>query len=79
MATENLTFSCASVHVEPISSRVINVEVGEADIDEILDDMNVEILAEYVVRKFEPEDIFSETQLEKWAEANGYVKSTDNG
>lgn len=41
--------------------------------DSIVDDA-----VTWVGANLQPEDIFSETQLEKWAEANGYVKATDN-
>lgn len=29
----------------------------------------------WISANLSPDDIFSETQLEKWAEANGYVKA----
>lgn len=39
--------------------------------------MLLENAIEWIVRNLEPEDVFSETVLEKWAEANGYVKASE--
>lgn len=33
---------------------------------------------DFIRNEYDPEEIFSETQLEKWANANGYVKGGDN-
>lgn len=30
---------------------------------------------DFIGREMEPEDVFSEKQLEDWAEANGYTKN----
>jgi hypothetical protein len=38
----------------------------------------LEYAIDWISKNIDPEDVFSETQLEKWAEANGYVKATDN-
>lgn len=34
----------------------------------------LEFAIEWIAKEFEPEDIFTEKQLESWAESNGYVK-----
>lgn len=33
---------------------------------------------EWVKNNLNPEDVFSTTQLDKWAESEGYVKQTEN-
>lgn len=40
--------------------------------DDLLD-----IAIEFIINKFDPEDIFRQEQLEKWAEKNGYSKAAD--
>jgi hypothetical protein len=41
------------------------------------DDEREEII-EWIGKRFNPEDIFSTIQLEKWAEANGYIKNMED-
>ena len=32
----------------------------------------------WIANNCDPDDVFSTTQLEKWAESEGYIKSTEN-
>lgn len=76
--TSTLRFSCASVYSSADGSRTISLEISDPNVEELLGEIDEDDLKEYLGRKFEPEDVFSTTQLEKWAEANGYVKGGNN-
>jgi hypothetical protein len=73
--TKEIFINCANVTISPNGGRAISVSLDEPDVDGMLGDVDKDELTEYVGRSFDPEDVFSETQLDKWAEANGYVKS----
>lgn len=76
--TKEIFVNCANVTISPNGGRAISVSLDEPDVDGILGDIDKDDLTEYVERNFEVDAVFSETDLEKWAEANGYVKGTDN-
>lgn len=40
--------------------------------------IDVQELLYWVQRNYNPEDVFSTTQLDKWAESEGYTKQTEN-
>lgn len=40
--------------------------------------INDEVLIEVISDRYSPEDVFSEYELERWAEKNGYVKVEDD-
>lgn len=77
--TKEVSFECRNVQVTSRDYYNVNVviEAEPVHIDSVLDGIDNENIKTYCLEKFEPEDIFSETQLEKWAEANGYVKSNE--
>lgn len=76
--TISLEFTGCRVTIDPCGYNEVTVAVTGPDIDTILENIHKDDITGYAKDAFEPEDIFSETQLERWAEANGYVKSTDN-
>ena len=76
--TKEIDITCVSAQINPNGSRAISVSMEEPNIDDLLENIDKDDLTEYVERNFEVEDVFSESQLEKWAEANGYVKGGDN-
>jgi hypothetical protein len=47
-------------------------EQAEASIT--LNSSSLDYATDWIGRNLEPDDIFSATQLERWAESNGYVK-----
>lgn len=75
--TKDISFRCVNAKVSANDYRqvTVDIEAEPEQVDSILDDIDDETIKEYVQKTFEPEDIFSETQLEKWAESNGYIKS----
>lgn len=76
--TTNLEFTSSRVTIDPYGYNEVTVAVTGPDIDTILENIHKDDITSYAKDAFEPEDIFSETQLEKWAEANGYVKGGNN-
>lgn len=77
--TDSLIINCARADISPYDRNKVSVDLIDLDVTHVLDDIHNEDITEWCQRNLEPEDVFSETQLEKWAEASGYVKSTDNG
>lgn len=76
--TENITITCNKVEVVPMSHSRVGVELQAVNAESILCGIHREDTAEWCRQNMQVEDIFSETQLEKWAEANGYVKGGSN-
>lgn len=72
--TKEIDITCVSAQITPNGSRAISVSVEEPNIDDLLAAVDDYDLTEFCERSYQPEDIFSESVLEKWAEANGYVK-----
>lgn len=52
-------------------------QVENPDVRHLLLGINTDDLVEYVREYIAVEEIYSETELTKWAEANGYSKSND--
>lgn len=47
---------------------------GPADIDAILNEIDENDVNQWIASNRNPEDIFGTTELEKWAESEGYTK-----
>lgn len=77
--TYNITIQCAVAEVGRSGDRsMVSADLQDVNVEHILDDIDNEDIIEWCQKNLEVEDIFSESDLEKWAEANGYVKATDN-
>jgi hypothetical protein len=76
--TKEIDITCVSAQITPNGTKSISVSVEEPNVDDLLENIDNDDLTEYVERNFQPEDVFSETILEKWAETNGYVKATES-
>jgi hypothetical protein len=51
------------------------IHIDEPDINELLQGINNEDITDYVQwNNFKPRDLFSEEQLQDWANENGYIK-----
>ena len=73
--TDSLIIVCARVDVSPAGNRnSVSADLVDINVEYVLDDISNEDISNWCQQNLEPEDIFSETQLDKWAEANGYVK-----
>jgi hypothetical protein len=76
--TKSIEVTCSEAIISPNTYNLVSVNLSHPDVDSLLENMEKDDLTAYVRDALEPEDIFSETILEKWAEANGYVKQADN-
>lgn len=72
--TTEIIFDCNLAQVEGMSSNKVRVTVQDPDTDHILEDIHEEDLGKWIRENKSPDDVFSEKQLEKWAEENGYTK-----
>jgi hypothetical protein len=51
------------------------VHIDEPDVNELLQGIGHEDIAEYVQwNNYKPDDLFTEEQLRNWANENGYIK-----
>ena len=73
--TKEIEVSCSSVQVGH-TSRNINVVLEEPNITEVLTAIDEDELGEYVRQNLAIENVYSQSDLEKWAESEGYVKDT---
>lgn len=76
--TTKIVVACFSAEICVRGREQIDVTITDPDVDEILGEITGDDIDNWVRNNKEPEDIFSTTQLESWAEANGYVKGGDN-
>ena len=72
--TKEITFECAEVRIVPSNYYKANITVEQPNTVEVLREIDDEDIVDYVKDEFEPDEIFSTEQLEKWAESQGYVK-----
>lgn len=72
--TKKIDVTCDKAEVNPDDRRTVIVSMGNPLIDKILDAINEEDLIKWLQEHKTPEDIFSQTELEKWAAANDFIK-----
>lgn len=73
--TQSLEINCASANSSANGNRLINVSIDKPDdIDELLGQFHEDDIIQYVARNMQPDDVFSSSDLAKWAESEGYVK-----
>lgn len=75
--TNSNTINCDEVKITPNGAHVVSVEIEGFSVNDLLEDLNEDEVTEYVGRKFNPEDVFPATDLEKWAESEGYIKQSN--
>jgi hypothetical protein len=75
--TKRITVVDSSATTETNNAHTIQMIIEDPNIDSLLDEIETEDLADYLQANKSVQDIFSENELEKWAEANGYVKSDE--
>lgn len=76
--THTLLVQCGRAEISACDRNSVSVDLLELKISNVLDDIHNDDITEWCQRNLQVEDIFSESELEKWAEANGYVKRGDN-
>lgn len=50
------------------------VVVDDPDVNDLIASIAKEDLITYIESEYSPEDIFNDSDLERWAEENGYIK-----
>jgi len=72
--TKEISFTCEEITSKPDGYRKMKLIVDSPDIDELLTEIDDEDLIGHLQGNFNPEDVFTEKDLKKWAEENGYLK-----
>jgi hypothetical protein len=72
--TNELSFTCSKAEVVSHDGRVVMVTIDEPDIETILMGIHTDDLIEYVQRTMGVDEVYSQSELEKWAESEGYIK-----
>lgn len=75
--TKRITVIGSSATIETNTIHTVSMLVEDPNIEDLLSDIETEDLSDYLQANINVEDVFSEKELEKWAEANGYVKSDE--
>jgi len=76
--TKEITFTCTDIRISPQRYNSTNITVEDPNSEEILNGMNKEDIIDWAQSNLSPEQIFSTSELEKWAESEGYVKGGNN-
>lgn len=61
------------VSVNPNRNKT-SIRIEEPDVNEIISSIDNDDLVTYIQSEYDPGDVFSEEDLIKWAEENGYIK-----
>lgn len=74
--TKELPIECMEVRITPNRYNKVSVLVEEPILDDLLANIHKDDIVEWFVgQNFNPEDIFNQSELEKWAESEGYIKA----
>lgn len=73
--TKEIAFTGTEIRISPNRYNGNNIVVEDPNSDEILYGMDNEDIIEWVQGNLDPEDVFPTTMLERWAEAEGYIKA----
>jgi hypothetical protein len=68
-----VTIEAKKVNTIPDDRNTLSVEIEVADISEIIGALPDEDLEVWISQNRKPEDIFTEKQLEEWANNNGFT------
>lgn len=72
--TGQIQLACDGVRMEPRSVHNLTVILENPDTDHVLDEIHRDDLATWLQDNKSPDDVFTDKQLQQWAEDNGYVK-----
>lgn len=72
--TREITFSCGEFRTVPNRNNTMTLYVEDPNTEEIFSKINEVDLTTYVSDNFEVDAVFSDEQLNKWAEDHGYTK-----
>lgn len=76
--TKKIMISCDEAKITPNGAHAVCIEIEGFSVDDLLDTIDKDDIAVYVEKNMNPEDIFPATQLDKWAESEGYIKADKN-
>lgn len=77
--TKEITIICDEAKIESTFGSSISVEIDSPKVFDLLDNLDREDIINWLEKNLNPEDVFSTTQLDKWAESEGYIKQSENG
>lgn len=73
--TKEIEIRCNEVRIVPDGYKKVKIIVDAPEIDVLLQSIEWSDILTFVQSENpKPEDVFSEEQLEKWAESIGYIK-----
>lgn len=73
--TQSLEIECDNAAISGTrNQRVVVAMDSPADIDDVITQISDDDLIQWIARNKSPDDIFSSTDLAKWAESEGYAK-----
>lgn len=73
--TKELTIVCSGEIRVSASRNKSTIHIEDPEMDELLKEIPWENVVEFVRgEKVSPDEVFTDEQLEKWAEENGYTK-----
>ena len=75
--TKELTIECSEVRITPNRYNHVTVILDEPKITDLLAAINTDDLIEYVQANIGVDEIYSQSELDKWAESEGYTKEKD--
>lgn len=72
--TKELAIMCSG-EIRTVANRnKLTVHIEEPDVEDALTSFNSDDLIQYISNNYGVEEVYSEKDLQKWAEENGYVK-----
>lgn len=70
-----LTITCGEVRIVPKRNNIVTLTLEDPEMDGLLKNIPWDHVVEFVRgEQVGPDEVFTDEQLEKWAEANGYIK-----
>jgi len=66
---------CDEVKVTPNSAYSCQVEIEGFNVEHLLDYIDEEDIKDWVKNHLSVDDVFSTSELDKWAESEGYIKA----
>lgn len=76
--TKEITFTCSAARVEPNRYGQVTMVAEDPNVEEVMNAMDSGDVVEWANGHYIPSDIFTEEELSKWAEANGFTSEEQN-
>lgn len=73
--TKLLTITCGEVRIVPKRNNTVTLTLEDPEIEGLLREIPWDDVVEFVLgEQVDPDEVFTNEQLEKWAKINGYIK-----